>query len=172
MSGEQDDDRHHALLAHERTFASQNAMFQSVLETGSAAIRSVTLIAGGSVVVGLAFAGSIYASDKPTAIGLLASVFYFAIAAVLAGAASGVTYLSQACYTKAAYKVSFGWKHPYVENKSSAKGWELAGDVLRALAVVGVVASYLLILLGVWFGWEVLASVEAASDCLAPKPPA
>ncbi len=172
MTGEQDDDRHHALLAHERTFASQNAMFQSVLDAGSAAIKSVTLIAGGSVVVGLAFAGSIYASDQSTAISLLASVFYFAIAAVLAGAASGFTYLSQAFYTKAAYEVTFGWKHPYVEKKRSAKGWELSGDVLRALAVVGVVASYLLILLGVWFGWEVLASVEAASECSTTKPPA
>lgn len=172
MSGELDDERHHALLAHERAIATQKAMFQSVLETGSSAIRSVTLIAGGSVVVGLAFAGSIYASDKPTAISLLASVFYFAIAAVLAGAASGVTYLSQACYTKAAYEVTFGWKHPYVEDKRSAKGWEVAGDVLRALAVIGVVASYLLILLGVWCGWEALALVEAASECSTTKPPA
>lgn len=46
MTGKQDDERHHALLAHERTFASQNAMFQSVLDTGASAIKSATLVAG------------------------------------------------------------------------------------------------------------------------------
>lgn len=120
--------------------------------------------------VGLAFARSINASDKPTAISLLASVFYFAIAAVLAGAASGFTYLSQACYAKASYEVTFAWQPPYVQDKSSAGGWKQAGNVLRALTVVGVVVSYLLILLGVWSGWDVLASVEAASECSITEP--
>ena len=90
----EDVERELALRSHERDWALQDAMFRTVIEYGLAALKSSTLISGGSVVVGLAFAGTIYSSESGVAKQLLLAVLIFAAAAVAGGVATRFSYLA------------------------------------------------------------------------------
>ena len=87
-------ERELALRSHERDWALQDQMFSSVIEFGQSALKGATLISGGSVVVGLAFVGSIYGTEPETAKRLLVAVVIFAIGATIGGVASGFSYLA------------------------------------------------------------------------------
>ncbi|HEV7254776.1 MAG TPA: hypothetical protein VGN97_16970 [Mesorhizobium sp.] len=146
-----------ALRAHERDHANQERMFASAIDFGTGALRAATLVSGGAVVVGLAFVGAIYGSEKDTAQRLLIAVFVFGLSAVASGAAAGTSYLAQYRYAEASFHTLHKWKHPYVEPTDLSDGLHRKGDFWRKWAIALVVVSYLALLAGIAAAFWALA---------------
>lgn len=153
MNERNDGEREYALRAHQRDWEMQAQMFSSVIEVSAIALKAAQLTAGGSVVVCLAFVGAIYGHEAETARSLLSAVFAFATAAVLAGSASGFTYLSQARYGLASFSKRYDWTHPYVHDTAESTEQERKGNFWRGVAVLSVVLSYFLLLAGLGLAW-------------------
>ncbi len=153
MKEENDVERELALRAHQRDWEGQALMFSSVIEAGATALKAAQLTAGGSVVVCLAFAGTIYGHEPETARALIAAVFAFAVAAIFAGSATGFTYLSQARYGLASYLKRYDWEHPYVHDTDESAKQEGKGDFWKGAAVLSVVLSYVSLLCGLGLAW-------------------
>lgn len=150
MSEEEKLEREMAIRAHDRDRASQNRLFDTVIEYGQAALRSAALICGGSVLVSLAFVGTIYQSAPEVARQLMIAVILFAAGAVACGVASGFSYLAQARYAEASYEKTYVWEHPYIrleEPKNSML--RKKGDFWRNQAIRMVWCAYLALIAGV-----------------------
>lgn len=148
----------YAFLAFERDARDRSEMLATAIATGTNALRAVNLISGGSVVVGLAFVGSVYSSNPQWAQQLMLAIMIFAIAAVFSGAASGFTYLSQALYAKAAQSTDYSWEHPFVKANDEWDAYQKKGDIWRGFAVLSVVLAYLLVLAGLCVFWYSIPS--------------
>lgn len=152
-----------ALLAQDHHKKIQHWAAQSVIDIGILAMRSAVLIAGGSVVVGLAFISSVYSSEPELATDLMLAVVAFAASVVTAGAATGFTYLSQHVFAVANTKVEYFWDYPHVR---PTDGYDTGGRIgrrWRALTIACIVLSYSLIILGVFIFWVAVSS-EYVSD--------
>jgi hypothetical protein len=158
--------RQAALDAHARDWEAQGKIFASALEYGGAALKAATLISGGSVVVGLAFAGSIFIAEPETARRLLIAVFIFAMGAIAGGVASGFSYLAQYNYADASRHKIHDWEHPFVTTTPEFQRLQKRGDFWRRLAVALVVMSFLAVGGGVIASW--LALSPSTSDATPP----
>jgi hypothetical protein len=104
------------------------AMFNSVIETGKAALTSVILVNGGAAVALLAYLGGMTADDRGKGALVLAMV-YFAFGVLGGAVASDTTYLSQLCY--------------------AGQSWYRWGVGFHILSVLVVLASYVLFACGI-----------------------
>ena len=104
-------------------------MLRATITTGQSALKSALLINGGAAVALLAFIGSVWSSNKTVeALPEITSALLLYVFGVLAAAvAAGATYFSQAGYGN-----EFGKASKYV------------GRIGHVLAVLGVLASYVL----------------------------
>jgi len=110
-------------------------MLRATVATGQSALKSAMLINGGAAVAVLAFLGNAWAKDVPRRVLIEASygLSLFVWGVLAAAAAAGATYVSQAGYGD-----EFG------------KRSELVGDIGRVLAILLVVASYVLFSCAAW----------------------
>jgi len=151
-------EREYAIKAHDRDIEQQNRLFDTVIQYGLAALKGSSLICGGSVVVGLAFAGTLYSSEPDTAKALIYSVLLFAMGAVFTGIASGFAYFSQGRYAQAAYEKVHQWEHPYVLPKQPENPkLEKKGDFWRNATITMVIISYACVFAGIAAFWCAIA---------------
>ena len=107
-------------------------MLRATIATGQSALKSALLVNGGAAVALLAFIGGAWSSNKIAGAlpDISAALLLYVFGVIAAAVAAGVTYLSQAGYGN-----EFG------------KASRCVGYIGHVLAVVGVLASYIL------FGW-------------------
>lgn len=145
-------DRTHNLLDEQKIH-----LFRASLELGSAALRTSILITGGSVVVGLAFVGSMYSSQQTDiAVELFRAVFIFAIGALTAGLASGAAYIGQNKRNEAAHQIEKTDEAPFIVFPQNFVTMERKAGRWIVLAVTFVGISYLCIFIGLLFAWDAI----------------
>jgi hypothetical protein len=108
--------------------------FRSIVASGQSAIQTSILINGGAAVAILAFIGNVAKQAPAAAADLADAVVRFAAGVLAAALGSGITYAGQ---------YGFGF------------GWQRAAVIFNVLAVVAVVAAYVL------FGWGVKSAFDA-----------
>lgn len=137
--------------AHVRHDGEWHAVFRSVLDFALEAIRTSALINGGAVIACFAFLGSVYNSDKVSAVvsGLMAPSLIFAAGAALSGVASIAAYFAQFYALMDKSNVTFQFKHPYVTDPPSHRA-RIVSEVFRWAAIGLVVSSYVLLAIGVF----------------------
>jgi len=146
-------ERDYALRCHEREHEREELLLRSVLDFASIAIKNTVLITGGSVVIGLAFAGTIYASDMELAKSVLFSVFIFTIGAIFGGGSASFSYCAQYRYFELIQHRKHSFEYPYVKNSDTFDLTLKKGIFWHILAISSVVISYLSILVGIVYLW-------------------
>lgn len=149
--------REAALRAHALDSEWQKAMHDSAMKFAIESVKAICLITGGSVVVGLAFVGSIYASEPALAKSLVTPIFMLAASAVSAALCAALSYVAQYCYATSSMSKIHKWEHPYVEQTPSAKRYNVIGGAAHLLAIGFAIASFVFIIWGGYCGWAVLS---------------
>jgi len=118
-------------------------MLRATITTGQSALKSALLINGGAAVALLAFIGSSWSSNKIAEAlpDISAALLLYVFGVLAAAVAAGATYLSQAGYGNEFGKVS-----------------RCVGYIGHVLAVVGVLASYILFGRASWLAYLGIAS--------------
>lgn len=147
-----------ALRAHQGDSDWQKIMMDSSLKFAEGAIKAITLTAGGAVVVGLAFIGSIYGSEPNLAKALVPAVFLLAGGAICAAMCAGLAYVAQYFYARASMQKLHKWEHPYVESTGAAKPRNVAGAMAHLFALAAAVLSFALLIWGGISSFQVLVA--------------
>ena len=118
-------------------------MLRATITTGQSALKSALLINGGAAAALLAFIGSAWSSNKIAEAlpNISAALLLYVFGVLAAAVAAGATYLSQAGYGN-----EFG------------KASKCVGYIGHVLAVVGVLASYILFGRASWLAYLGIAS--------------
>jgi hypothetical protein len=118
-------------------------MLRATITTGQSALRSALLINGGAAAALLAFIGSAWSSNRIAEAlpDISAALLLYVFGVLAAAVAAGATYLSQAGYGN-----EFG------------KASRCVGYIGHVLAVVGVLASYILFGRASWLAYLGIAS--------------
>lgn len=123
--------QHASNLAQHRAIHESNLeMFKSVLEAGRTALTSCILVNGGAAVALLAYIGNLL-SKNPDAVApasIVAGLICFSTAVLFGALATGVRYLSQACF---------------------AKRWLKSGNGFNILSILLVLGAYILFACGI-----------------------
>ena len=140
-----------AIRVHERSRQSISDLTNASIEFATIALKTVTIVSGGSVVVLLAFIGSIYKDNNVLALDISNSLFWFAASVLLGALATTGAYLTQALYAEAAGLVNYKWEFPYIEAIEPKAGRiELTGAFFHIGTIILVVASYATLALGAY----------------------
>lgn len=150
--------REAALRAHALDSEWQKAMHDSAMKFAIEAVKAICLVSGGSVVVGLAFVGSIYASEPTLAKSLVTPIFMLAASAVSATLCAALSYVAQYCYASSSMSKIHQWEHPYVVQDTPAKGYNFVGGTAHILAVLAAIGSFVFIIWGGYCGWAALSA--------------
>ena len=106
-----------ARRAHDKNHETSKQMYASVLDFSLLAMKTVTVISGGAVVVMLAFIGALYTSNTDLATSLFLPAAVYASGAVLGSVATSLGYITQYRYHEAYNEVTLEWSHPFVSDK-------------------------------------------------------
>lgn len=147
-----------ALRAHALDSEWQKYMHESAMKFAIEAVKAINLIAGGSVVVGLAFIGGIYGSEPTLAAALVTPIFMLAASAVSAAACAALSYVAQYCYANATMAKIHHWDHPYVKPKPASKRYNVIGGAIHIIAVLCAAGSFTFMIWGGYCAWQVLSA--------------
>ena len=147
--------RQDAIRAHENDQKQQDRLFSSTIDMAGIAIKTVTLVTGGSAVVSLAFVGNLFGTDKILAMQLMPIVFIFSIGVVLGGISAGFAYLAQFYYLEASGHKKYTWDHPYIEQIKTAEPMIAVGKRWHLASVFIVILSYISVIAGVGYAWNI-----------------
>jgi hypothetical protein len=107
-------------------------MFKSVIQAGQGALKASLLINGGAAVALLAFIGNIWAKiqSQDVAYYLITSLIIFGGGVLFGTLSTGITYLTQATYSKQCIK---------------------SGNILNIFSISFVIGAYICFVIGIWF---------------------
>ncbi|MBU4232539.1 MAG: hypothetical protein KKD99_01505 [Proteobacteria bacterium] len=107
-------------------------MFKSVIQTGQSALKISFIINGGAAVALLAFIGNIWTKMQgPEVVNdLISSLISFGGGVLLGAIATGITYLTQATFSK---------------------NWVKGGNLLNIISIIFVIGAYICFGSGIWF---------------------
>ncbi|MBL4731369.1 MAG: hypothetical protein JKY82_02040 [Rhizobiaceae bacterium] len=143
---------------HEKLYEFQRLQYDAYREFTIIAIRSSALVAGGSVVIALAFVGSLYSSGNETiAKGMFLPVLIFAVGALISGFASVFAYLTQRASRKAAGGIEATSQPPYIViTKSNAAHMRLV-RWFEKFTLSCIVLPYVFVIIGLVKAWWVIS---------------
>ena len=140
------------------------------IETGQSALRSAMLINGGAAVAVLAFVGTAWGSGMPPEIftQIAKALGSFAFGVLSAAFGAGTAYLVQRAFVEGldSGAEQGSQQHPDEQGDSEKGGatrdWDKIGYQLNYLAVVFVIASFVLFGFGAYLAYNALVSLSAA----------
>jgi small-conductance mechanosensitive channel len=147
-----------ALRSHALDSEWQKAMHDSAMKFAIEAVKAICLISGGSVVVGLAFVGSIYSAEPALAKALVTPIFMLAAGAVSATICAALSYVTQYFYARGSMSKSYTWEHPYVMPVAPALRSNIFGGIAHVMAVLSALSSFVFMIWGGYCGWVVLST--------------
>jgi hypothetical protein len=117
-------------------------------------VNILLTINGGAAVTLLGFVGALLAKQSSPIAGhvvqIATSLEIFAEGVGLAAATSGLSYLTNYCYTANAHRQKLHWDHPYIRSNFWAKFFAVTGTIAHVLAVVAAVTSLIFFLRGMY----------------------
>lgn len=121
--------------------------FNAVISLAQTALKIPILINGGAAIAILALVSNTWKENSLTA-GLALSLLFFSIGVLVAAIGSGAAYLAQLIFLRVC-----GPEDKATESK--AKKWQLA-------AIICVVISYILFMLGAWWSYSAFSTLKSA----------
>lgn len=124
-----------------------------VLSFANAAMRAPALVAAGGVAAALGFYSANFSrlASDPTNLATFNSIlFWLFMSLLLTVIAPGLAYFSQIFFSEAFSKEKYHWQHPFVEETTASKRWNVAAHVARVVAICAVVASIACLIAGGW----------------------
>lgn len=134
----------HAKRAHDLNRQDSAEFRKAAVESANLAIRSMVLVNGGAVVALLAFVGAIASKDfgyVPKVDDLVTPIWWFALGVGLSSILAALAYLVNMLDADITNSVNFTWKHPYVEDTSSALRLRGFRTIIHVSALIIAVAT-------------------------------
>jgi hypothetical protein len=140
-----------ATRAHDKHRDKLIAGHSSVIDFAKEALRTATLVSGGSAAATLAFISGNAKAVNSSSHTIVYALTLFAIAVFSAGVGTGFSYLAQYRYGFAGGMVQFISERPFVEDTVASSALRESGNVWRMLAIACVVVCYLAVFGGYCF---------------------